>query len=217
VKIVCISDTHEWHSGEFEVPDGDILLHAGDFTFEGKYAKISQFNHWLGTLPHKHKIVIPGNHDLTFDPVTCLGGTLIAEDLITNAELLIHESIEVEGLKIYGEPSTPWFYDWAFNVQRGEGMKAIWDQVPEDTDVLLTHGPPYMHGDLTKGFRGGPPERVGCHDQLDLIKRLNLKMVVCGHIHSAYGVHACGDTLVVNASTCNEKYKPINPPVVINL
>src|ERR1700694_4440693 len=86
VRIVCISDTHEWHR-ELAVPDGDLLIHAGDFTFWNHASKIRDFNSWLGELPHRHKVVVPGNHDRAFNQGPR------SRDLITNAILLINEDI----------------------------------------------------------------------------------------------------------------------------
>ena len=66
IKFVCVSDTHNL-TNKIQVPEGDVLIHAGDFTNSGKPDEVEWFNKWLGNLPHKHKIVIAGNHDITFD------------------------------------------------------------------------------------------------------------------------------------------------------
>src|SRR5262245_57714244 len=135
-RIVCISDTHTRHE-ELEMPPGDILVHAGDLTDLGDETDVVDFDRWLGTLPYPHKIVIAGNHDFLFerDPVR-------ARRLITNAVYLQDSEVEVEGLRFWGSPWQPWFYDWAFNLARGEPLAAKWRLIPEQTDVLITHGPP---------------------------------------------------------------------------
>jgi predicted phosphohydrolase len=205
-RLVLLSDTHDRH-GQFDVPEGDILLHAGDFTFQGRGPELVRFNAWLDELDFDQKVIIPGNHELTFEKAWSLAEALVpAADAILNGELY-----EYGDLKIWGEPRQPWFYNWAFNVKR-PAMEQVWEKVPQDIDVLLTHGPPLGFGDLTP--RG---EHVGCSFQLDWIKQHQPKLVVCGHIHYGYGEYMIGNTKVVNASICNEKYKPMNKPVVVEL
>lgn len=204
-KIVCISDSHSHN--EFFVPDGDILLHAGDSTYVGEIQEITKFNEWLGSLPHKHKIIIAGNHDWLFQTNPAL-----AKSLITNAIYLEDNFCEVMGLKIYGSPWQPWFFDWAFNLQRGKEIAAKWALIPEDTDILITHGPPFSildktpHGDL-----------VGCEELLKVVKRIKPKLHVFGHIHHSYGRLKRIDIDFVNACVCNELYEPTNIPIVIDL
>jgi Icc-related predicted phosphoesterase len=211
-RLVLMSDTHDRH-GQFDVPEGDILLHAGDFTFNGQQAELERFNSWLGTLNFQHKVIIPGNHDLTFETDWKWATHHVPEaDAILNGELY-----EVDGLKIWGEPRQPWFWDWAFNVPRGPEMKKVWEKVPTDIDVLLTHGPPLGAGDLTLLRNNLPGSHVGCEAQREWIIEHQPKLVVCGHIHPGYGLHMIGNTLVVNASVCNEQYRPVNKPVVLHV
>lgn len=224
MKIVCISDTHNKHK-QLEMPEGDILLHAGDFTSLGHRHEIIAFNNWLGSLDYKHKVVIAGNHDHMF----CGDGKLQprfvmygvkqdpqeAESLLTNCVYLNQTSVEIEGLKIYGEPRQPWFHSWAFNIDRGKMQRECWDKVPADIDILLTHGPPLGAGDRVTY---PPGERVGCQKQREMIyDHKTLKLVVCGHIHEDYGVYDINGKTIVNASNCTLQYDPINPPVVIEL
>ncbi len=205
-KIVMVSDTHDRY-GKFDMPEGDILLHAGDLTFHGKAEELARFNDWLDDLEFKHKIIVPGNHDLTFESHWDWAKAMTyAADAVLNGEMY-----EAEGFKIWGEPRQPWFHDWAFNVER-ENMKKVWDQIPPGIDILVTHGPPLGVGDLTP--RG---ERVGCQYQRQWIQEYQPKLVVCGHIHNGYGLYQVGKTLVVNASVCDEHYEPVNKPIVIEL
>ena len=205
MRIVCLSDTHGFHEG-LDVPDGDLLLHAGDATKHGSLEEVAAFNGFLGTLPHPHKVVIAGNHDWAFEKEPVL-----ARDLITNACYLQDEEAVVAGVRIWGSPWQPWFYDWAFNLERGPALVAKWDLIPTGTDVLLTHGPPLGHGDRTTS---GNPE--GCADLLEAIRRVRPRLHVFGHIHEGYGQTREGDTLCVNASICTVAYRPTNPPVVID-
>ena len=206
MKFTVISDTHRKH-GDIEVGSGDVLLHCGDFSGRGTKAQIIDFNEWLGTLNFKHKIVIAGNHDFLFEREPEL-----ARSLITNATYLEDAAIEIEGLKIYGSPWQPWFFDWAFNLNRGQDLADKWALIPEDTDILMTHGPPHGIGDLTS--RG---ERAGCEDLLSRINELSVKYHCFGHIHEDSGQWKIGETTFINASNCDLDYKATNPVHHFNL
>ena len=206
MKFVCLSDTHCLH-GQFKIPDGDVLLHAGDFTMIGKEDKITDFSNFLGSLPHEYKVVIAGNHDLLFEK-----NPTQAQALLKNCIYLEDSFVEIEGIKIYGSPWQPWFFDWAFNLQRGEEIKAKWDLIPADTDVLVTHGGPWGHGDVVEG-KGSQ----GCEDLLNRIRNLKIKYHIFGHIHEGYGITKEGMTTCINASNVDVKYAPINIPIVFEL
>jgi Icc-related predicted phosphoesterase len=205
-RIVALSDTHNRHH-RLSIPDGDILIHAGDITDMGELSDVRSFNKWLGTLPHQHKLVIAGNHDFCFEdqPET-------AEALLTNCTYLFDEAITLRGLTFYGSPWQPWFYNWAFNLRRGPEIRAKWDLIPNSVDVLITHGPPV--GCLDRTFRG---EQVGCADLLEAVRRIGPTYHIFGHIHEAYGRLSDSHTEYINASTCTLQYEPLNPPVVIDL
>jgi Icc-related predicted phosphoesterase len=207
MKIVCISDTHSLHN-RMEIPDGDLLIHAGDVSSRGGMTEIADFNEWLGTLPHPHKVIIAGNHDFGFERYP-----KEAKALITNAKYLNDSGITIEGLKIWGSPIQPWFYDWAFNRQRGKDIRKHWDMIPPDTDILITHGPPF--GILDDTDRG---EKVGCEDLIDIIQtRVRPRLHVFGHIHEAYGQQQVKETLFVNASMVNLAYRPVNQAIVVDI
>jgi Icc-related predicted phosphoesterase len=206
MHIVCISDTHGAHES-ISIPDGDLLIHAGDVSKRGKEEEIIQFNQWLGTLPHKHKIIIAGNHDFYFEKQP-----LIAKSLITNAIYLNDEGIELAGFKIWGSPITPWFYDWAFNRFRGADIRKHWSLIPDDIDLLITHGPPF--GILDKTIQN---KNVGCEDLWEVIERIQPKLHVFGHIHEANGIRQTESTLFVNASIMDFHYKPVNQAIELDL
>jgi Icc-related predicted phosphoesterase len=206
MRIVCISDTHLRHD-LISVPDGDILIHAGDSTMAGRIEEMAAFNAWLGTLPHKHKIIIAGNHDLLFQHSPTL-----ARSLITNAIYLEDSLIEVEGLKIYGSPWQPWFMNWAFNLERGDEIRRKWDLIPQGVDILITHGPPYYFLDLT-----ADGQRAGCEELAEYVARLKPKAHIFGHIHEGYGVQDWRGIKFINASICDERYRPINAPIVFEI
>lgn len=207
MKLVCISDTHNQHNN-VPIPPGDVLIHAGDFTSGGSIKEIIDFDSWLASLPHKWKVVIAGNHDLLFEKAPTL-----ARSLVPNAIYLQDQMTEIQGIKIYGTPWQPRFFDWAFNLDRGNEIRRKWDMIPEDIDVLVTHGPPY--GILDQTIIG---ELVGCDDLLARIEIVKPKCHIFGHIHHSYGaMMGEGDnTLHINASSLDERYKYKHPPFVID-
>ncbi|KAJ9449216.1 UPF0046 protein T07D4.2 [Diplonema papillatum] len=224
LSVVCISDTHNEQRHIPSVPLADVLIHAGDFTDNGNPEDIQKFNTWLGTQPHKHKFVIAGNHELTmcqakYERMVVAGQVSRStprecKRLITNAQYLENEGATVEGVKIWGSPWSPWCSSqWGFGARRGEPMDAIWREIPADTDILVTHGPPIGHGDLCVDN-----DRAGCVDLLrHVTTRVKPKYHLFGHIHEGYGITTNGTTRFVNCSTCNLRYEPKNPPIVFEV
>ena len=210
MKLVCISDTHSLHRCIPDIPDGDVLIHAGDCLGQGTLENVRDFNDWLGTLPHRHKIVVAGNHDWAFQETPEL-----ARQALTEAIYLEDSGVEIEGVRFWGSPWTPVFMNWAFMLQRGESLYEKWQLIPDNTDVLITHGPPKGIGDGV--MLGSNALNVGCEQLLDRIQQLLLKAHVFGHIHEGYGEYLQGETRLINASTCNEHYMPENTPVVLDL
>ena len=206
MRIVCISDTHNRHDA-LRVPDGDLLVHAGDMSGQGSPDEVRAFAAFLTSLPHRDKVVIAGNHDFLFEqrPQTAQGLLAGSCTYLEDAEAT------VGGLRIWGSPWQPWFYDWAFNLRRGRAIRAKWELIPDGIDVLVTHGPPAGHGDRTA--RG---EAVGCEDLRDAIARVRPRLHVFGHIHEAYGVTTDEHTTYVNACSCNLAYRPVHAPVVLD-
>lgn len=185
MRLVCISDTHSLHRRIPDIPDGDVLIHAGDCLGAGTLENVEDLNDWLGTLPHRHKIVIAGNHDWVFQEAPAL-----ARDALTNAIYLEDSGVEIDGIRFWGSPWTPTFLDWAFMLDRGQALHDRWMQIPDDTDVLITHGPPKGIGDeALMGFRC---QNVGCVDLLHRIEQMRLKAHIFGHIHEGYGQYLRG-------------------------
>lgn len=206
LRLVLISDTHNLH-GQLNIPNGDVLIHAGDITEMGKLDDLRSFNEWLGKLPHQHKLVIAGNHDFCLERQAAE-----SEAVLTNCTYLRDSGVAIEGVKFYGSPWQPEFYDFAFNLPRGEALKAKWDLIPTDTDVLITHGPPHGYGDLTR-----QGDRAGCEELLKALQRLQPRLHVYGHIHEGAGTYRIGRTVLVNASSCDPDYQPTNRPIVFDL
>lgn len=213
-RLVFLSDTHNSNE-RIIVPEGDILIHSGDATNRGQIDEITAFNDWFSSLPHKHKIFVAGNHDWLFEKRPKYAQSLLCQNII----YLQDSCVEIEGLKIYGAPWQPNFFDWAFQFKTAEEMAAKWRLIPFDIDVLLTHGPP--NGILDAVSRGAWIENTGCGE---LIKRIDeiapfgkLKLHAFGHIHCGYGTAERNGVRFVNASVCDEEYLPVNPPIVVDL
>jgi len=214
MKITCISDTHNQHNNipSKYLTGGDCIIHSGDVSGRGTHAEIEEFLAWYNELPYTHKILIAGNHDFFFERASesIIKATL---DKYPNITYLNDSGVEIEGLKIWGSPVQPWFYDWAFN-RRGTDICEHWDKIPLDTDILITHGPAKGYLDLT--LRG---DVTGCPYLLEKISELtNLKLFVHGHIHEAYGRVVFPDGGVfLNASVLNARYVMSNLPHEIEI
>jgi len=206
MKIVCISDTHGQHK-QLKVPDGDILIHCGDFTGRNSYAELPDFLHWLDSQPHKHKILIAGNHDWVCEKMP----KMIKETInlfCKSVTYLDNEAAEIEGIKFYGSAVQPEFMNWAFNIP-DDRRKIYWDQIPKNTDVLITHCPPNSILDWCD--RDG---HVGDRLLFDRICKLgNLKFNIFGHIHEGYGEYQ-GHVRFINCSVLNENYQLVNLPII---
>jgi len=215
MKILLISDTHNQHS-KLDLPDADIIIHSGDMSGRGEKYEITDFLIWYSNLPYKHKILIAGNHDNVFenDEQWCL------EQMPENIIYLNDNSTIIEGINIWGSPISPFFYDWAFNRLRGNDIKKHWDLIPDNTDILITHGPPYGFGDevCQRHRKPGEDPKRGCVDLLEVIERIKPKLHVFGHIHEKAGdIETNGETVFVNASSIDENYYiKIKPYVLID-
>ncbi len=204
MRLVLISDTHCRH-GRLTLPDGDLLVHAGDSTSMGTVSEITEFNAWLGRQPHRHKVVIAGNHDWLFEREPAL-----ARELLTNATYLEDGEATIEGVRVWGSPWQPRFFRWAFNLDRGAPLRAKWELIPAGIDVLVTHGPP--KGTLDATWRGEP---VGCEELALAVARVRPRLHVFGHIHESHGRIDRDGTTFVNASTCDARDRPSHAPVVV--
>ena len=213
-KIVCISDTHNCNE-QIAVPDGDILIHAGDATIRGTIPEIESFNEWFVNLPHRIKIFVAGNHDWLFETNNSYARRMLDDSII----YLQDSFTEIEGLKIYGAPWQPRFFDWAFNLMRGGEIAEKWKMIPDDIDVLITHGPP--NGILDEVPRGIWTENAGCEELRKRVEEIarfgRLKLHVFGHIHCGYGTAENFGVRFVNACSCDESYEPKQKPIVVEL
>lgn len=219
MKIVAISDTHGKH-WDVKIPDGDWLIHCGDFSSNGRLSDTMDFLKWFNAHPHCRKIFIAGNHDwlLEKDPYF----SRIIQMEFPALTYLQDQSCELDGLKVHGSPISPRFFNWAFNRSRGEEIRRHWDLIPEGTDVLITHGPPFQILDRApRSFNPleQPPrlsfEHVGCRDLLNRVVELDPKLHLFGHIHYDGGKSFAGKlTTFCNAAVVDENYNVANKPQV---
>ncbi len=208
MKIIALSDSHNLHS-RIEVPECDILIHAGDATTRGTPEEIMSFLDWMAAQKSKYKVFVPGNHD---------------RDIEKNPEfykekaqgrgisLLIDELIELDGLKVYGSPITPYFCNWAFNRFPGSEIQAHWDKIPSGMDIIVTHGPAYQILDLNM-----LNQNCGCDQLLSKLLEVKPKVHICGHLHENYGLKEFMGIKFYNVALCNERYRIAEKPMEILL
>lgn len=186
-------------------------MHAGDLCGRGSEAEALDFLDWFSDQEYDHLVMIAGNHDWIFQkkPVemakACKDRGIV---LLNDSGIILKSMTKSYNIKVWGSPVQPWFHDWAFNRMRGSDIKKHWDLIPDDTEILITHGPPAGILDVTTYVDGTPKERVGCHDLMDKLAKTQVKLHVFGHIHEARGVEYKGETTFVNASSLDRMYCP---------
>jgi len=202
MRIVAVADTHLFTS-DLVVPEGDVFLHAGDLCRGGDLDELREAAAWIAALPHRHKIIVAGNHDWCFVHDPAAARALLGEmHYLEDAELVL------DGIRFYGSPWQPEFNDWAFNLPRGEAIAAVWRKIPAGLDVLITHGPPEGLGDRSPV--GG---RAGCADLRRRIAEVQPRLHLFGHIHQDGGVWHEGATVFANVTT----WECERAPTVIDL
>jgi len=221
MKVTLISDTHSKHKQlDADLPGGELLIHAGDFMNSGYGAyEAEDFFTWFDKINnYDTKVLIAGNHDRWMqdrsdDALGILTGYKTIEYLLDDDLTLYYDGhngdLPEDNVRIYGSPWQPEFCDWAFNLPRnGEEMKAKWDAIPDNTDILITHGPPFGYLDIP----GGQSIRVGCEMLRYRVDEIKPKIHVFGHIHGSSGYYFNGHTHFFNASVLNERYSYANKP-----
>lgn len=215
MKIIAISDTHMSHP---ELPKGDILIHAGDFSYRGTLPECNDFFTWIDNIKKNYRYVIfcSGNHDFLPQTDPGLFKSLIPEGVV----YLQDELIEIEGLKIYGTPWTPKFFNWAFMKERGTEINKVWDKIPEGIDILISHGPCQgILDNVPKNFLETEFENVGCRDlRNQVLNRIKPKLMISGHIHYDGGKsRSIENTDFYNCSVMSESYTLVNSPTIIEI
>lgn len=262
VRVLCFSDTHGIHD---KIPKewihpADIALFAGDFTGVGTLKDTLSFKSFSKSLPCTHKIMIAGNHEVTYDTQNrsdIVGHYLrnecgdysnlikeysksndkhelsnsgksyddnainfIKQQIIDDEEIIYleEESVNVKGLKIYGTPYSPFFYHWAFPTypdyerQNGGLQASRWDKIPDNTDIVIVHGPPFNIFDVTVDG-----ENTGCPFLAEKMNKIEPSLCIFGHIHESYGFKKIKNTFYANVSTLNYRYQIHNKPLLLDL
>lgn len=189
------------------MPPADAIIHAGDGSATGILEEMLIFMDWFSKLNYRYKIFIAGNHDLYFEAIS---HKPIERAIIPQNVIYLNDSgTTVENIKVWGSPVQPKFYNWAFNRKRGAEIKQHWDLIPADTDILITHGPPFQCLDLNSR-----KEHLGCEDLLHKVNLIKPKYHVFGHIHESYGTLEKNGTMFINASLLDEYYNLTKRPMV---
>jgi Icc-related predicted phosphoesterase len=215
MKVICLADLHGTHN-EIDLPEGDLLIIAGDLCVFGNVIHLATFIVWLATVTPMYKygaIVIAGNHDTGLDPDMSPQYYMHNQEMlkaIPNVNYLNNSSTTINGFVIYGSPITPTYGNWAFTRDRGLPIKKYWDLIPNHVDILVTHGPPKGILDLN----------LGCEQLLDAVERVKPSLHIFGHIHPPYGIKTVSETTFINAAQCNiqgNKYVLVNKPIVLEI
>jgi len=211
MKLVIISDVHgKWN--KITIPECDVLISCGDYSFRGERHMVRDFHKWLEKQPAKHIISVQGNHEVGVEKEFDLMKRVALEEC-PRVHFIDEGRVEIDGIKFYGSAITPYFFNWAWNRYRGEDIKKHWDKIPLDTQILISHGPPAGILDAVYFSDGVTTrEKVGCEDLMEKIKELkDLKLHCFGHIHCSAGERDFNGVKYINASICDEQYLPTNP------
>jgi Icc-related predicted phosphoesterase len=246
-SITTISDTHNKHKQlNGKLPGGDLLIHSGDISSLGRKHEVQSFVEWFnGINNYTHKIFIAGNHDMSFDreillrdklahfegrdrndyDTSCSEGKpiwleeLLGIHLHPNVYYLENTSVKIEGLNIWGSPYSPTFgYGWGFNKDRGHDINEVWNTIPMDSDIVITHSPIYGYNDRAQNTN----QNVGCSDLYHRLHEVKPHLHFAGHIHEGHGWGTIpykdewGDIYTFNGSTCNLRYEAINKPITFD-
>jgi Icc-related predicted phosphoesterase len=209
MRVVAVSDIHcKW--SKVTIPDCDLLISCGDYSFTGEPWVVKDFHKWLNKQPAKYKLSVQGNHEKWVEH-NFQEAKKIAEEACPGVFFMEEGLVEIEGLKIWCSAITLFFRDWAYNRYPGEEIQEHWDKIPQGIDILVTHGPAY-------GILDGVPEgenmrHLGCPQLLKKIEELKPKFHICGHIHEGRGMFKTEHTTFINASICDGDYKPVNLPM----
>ncbi len=242
MRILILSDTHSrirdvFSSWSLEDRENalscDLLIHGGDLTSYGHLSELESELSWINNNFHMDKVIISGNHDFYLDTnwsahtpqgkrrfsSNGLGSSQDIDVLMLKHNMIyLNDSSYVKnGVRIWGSPVTPWFHDWAFNRQRGYDIQKHWDMIPNDTDILVTHGPPRGILDLLTPSRYrdlSESPNVGCDHLLSKVVEIKPKVHIFGHIHEGRGMIEKSGTVFINASCLDVNYEPINNPII---
>ena len=245
MRITHISDTHNKHNQlNGKLPGGDILIHSGDITSIGRKDEVERFIKWFNGIDnYTHKIFIAGNHDLVFDREELYRdkaayfdvhanwtdevadgkpewlNSLLISGLNPNVFYLENSFVMLDDIKIWGSPISPSFgMGWAFNKDRGHDINEVWNTIPMDSDIVITHSPIYGYCDRASNTN----QNVGCEDLYHRLQEVKPHLHFAGHIHEAYGYGTIpykdewGDIYTFNGCSCNLRYEVYNEPITFD-
>lgn len=195
LRLVALADTHLRHD-RLVVPDGDVLVHAGDALQHGSLDELERAIAYLRTLPHPTKVLVAGNHEVCLERRGPEARARLAD---AGIHYLEDDTLTIDGITFYGSPWQPKFHFWAFGAARGPELAAKWRKIPEDVDVLVTHGPPYGFGDRIV-WRDAV-RNVGCADLAARVREVAPPLHLFGHIHQDPGVWESDGTVYANVTT----------------
>ena len=197
MKILHLSDTYGCHHRLRDLPEADVVVHSGDFTMGGSQEEALDFLNWFCDLPHRHKIFICGNHD------DCLYGANI-DGLDDNVHYLCNSGVEIDGIKFYG---VPMFMGDCITDRQSRNYARI----PLDTDVLITHCPPYGILDFDDNINFGDEQL------LERVSAISPRLHLFGHIHAQHGRKEIGPTIFYNAAIMSDSYDFLQTPEIVQL
>lgn len=195
-RITIISDTHELHRKLDPLPGGDLLIHCGDFSlFSKNQTAIEDFANWLRSQPYRHKIVTYGNHEFLFEAAPEKASVFGNDVHVLNGQGVI-----IDGLKIWASAVTP-LYGGAFGLSSPADRERYWQQIPPNTDILITHGPPagILDRASQEGLHVGDPELRAA------VERLKPRLHCFGHVHGATGIQELSGTTFINAALAGQE------------
>jgi len=220
MKICMLSDTHTYHK-QVEMPEAEVVIHCGDYTHTGETHEVIDFLNWFGNQKSMYKIFINGNHEKYVAKMGITKQMVESHNKyhMTNIIYLEDSEVVIDGIKFYGSPWTPEFFPehWAYQLMNDGHADSVWRKIPNDVDVLITHGPVFGKLDKVKPFARYDKENAGCPVLLKKILEIKPKIHVAGHIHSGNGVIQGVNTLFINASMCNEAYKVNGSPYIVTI
>lgn len=201
MRILHISDTHNLHQNLQKLPPADIIIHSGDMSMAGTGKEVMDFINWFTALKYKYKIFIAGNHDY------CLEGKqqgVIQSFLPDNCYYLYNSGVTIGGVNFWGVP-------FFFSDEVSGSYKQSIVQIPKDTNILITHRPPFGILDRANNIT------YGCLDLLQKVLEIKPRYHLFGHIHDAYGIQETRGTTFVNAALVDEGYRLLNKPLVFEI
>ena len=194
------------------MPEVDMIIHAGDFTYHGELEEVKKFLQWYGEQKAKYKLLVCGNHEVEISkqPFQLLQQMCENEGI----QILNNTHTVIQGLTIFGSPNSNKFgHGWAYNSTENE-LENIYASILPDTDVIITHGPAY--GRLDRVLMGNHAGSMALAKRISELS--NLKLHVTGHIHESRGTMIRNGVLTVNAAICGIPYTDvIINPVTITL